>query len=975
MRIRTGYSFRTAVGHLGDVTKRLEAIGLEAWPISDRNSTFGFNRWNKLCEKAGKRPVFGVEIAVTPVMGEKKPVLDYWTFFAIDHLRALHDLIATATTNVGKEPSLSYVQALKAPGLIKISGERLQLDALDRAEAEIMAASDGIEIESPLTNFYVGLSPSTPKGLVTEAKKIGFDFIALSDNVYPTPDDTELYRVGLGRRSFTQTYPQHILSHEEWAEAVKWTADGATVASALENQRVAISRCQAKLIQAEMLIPEKPVSLRAMCETGAAKLNIDLTDPVYAARLDRELELIADKKFEDYFYIIADMISWAKEKMIVGPARGSSCGSLVCYLLGVTTIDPIPYGLIFERFIDVNRTDLPDVDIDFSDTRRDLVFKYVEQKYGSERVARLGTVGLFKPRSALKQAASGLRIPSWKVDRVLEGLIERSSADSRALQALEDTLNDTDAGRMMLKDHPEVLIAAKMEGHPNNASQHAAGIVITQKPVAEYVAVDARTKSAMCDKKDAEALNLLKIDALGLTQLSIFERTLQLLGLPDKSGWLEKLPIDDAAAFEVLNKGKWAGIFQFAGSALQSLTKQVVIDNIEDIVSITALARPGPMATGGANSWTKRRMGLEEITSIHPLLAELTKDTYGIVIYQETVMNIVRHMGGLSWEDTSAIRKAMSGTMGDEFFNKFSIKFIDGAEKNGVPREIAREIWDQINTFGSWAFNRSHAVAYGMVSYWCCWLKAHHPLEFAAATLDAETDPLRQIKLLRELKAEGIDYVPVDGELSSDRWAPAEKEGKKILVGPLTSIKGIGPAGVLEIISSRKLGQPLRATLAKRLASAKTDIDSLYPVADAVRRLHPDLTRIKIFSEPTPVIDIQAGVRGEVMAFVVARRIAPRDENDAQNVAKRGRKLDGPTQALNMFMADDTDEIFCKIGRYDFERIGREVVERGKVGKALYAVKGTVPNNFRMISVKQIRYLGDLDQDAIVEEETKDAAE
>lgn len=953
--IRTGYSFRLAVGHLENVTERLKVIGWDAWPICDRNSTFGFVKWTKICKREGKKPIYGVELGVTPRLGEKKPVVDYWRFLALDSLVPLHDLITLATSNNVKEPLLTYRDALAAQGLIKISGERLQLDALDEATTAL---------GGNVFDFFVGLSPSTPKGLATIAETAGLRFMAMSDNVYPTIEDREMYRVGLGRRSFTQTYPQHILDPQEWAEAVKWVADGETIQKALENQSWAMSACKAELGKASLLQPEKPKTLREMCEEGAAKLGVDLSNPTYAERLERELTLIAEKNFGDYFYIVADMVAWAKERMIVGPARGSSCGSLVCYLLGITTIDPIPFGLIFERFIDINRTDLPDIDIDFSDARRDQVFDYIERKYGRERVARLGTVGLFKPRSALKQAASVLRIPSWKVERTLEGLIERSSADSRAMMALEDTLNQTDNGRSLLRDHPEIVIAARLEGHPNTASQHAAGIVITQEPVSHFVAVDARTKAAMCDKKDAEALNLLKLDALGLTQLSIFERTLQLIGVPDKSGWLEKLPLDDQAAFDILNNGKWAGIFQFTGSALQSLCKQVKVESLEDMVSITALARPGPMATGGASSWARRRMGHEEVTSIHPMLAELTKDTYGVVIYQETVMNIVRQMGSLSWEDTSAIRKAMSGTMGDEFFNKFSVKFMDGAEKNGVPREIAKEIWDQINTFGSWAFNRSHAVAYGVVSYWCCWLKAHHPLEFAAATLDAETDPIKQIKLLRELREEGIDYIPVDSQLSVERWTVGERDGQRFLIGPLTSIKGIGPAAVREILSARKRGEKLRSTISKKLDNPKTPIDSLHPIWDAVKRLHPDLTKINIFSEPIPVLKVQPGIRGDFLVFVVARRIAPRDENDAQNVQKRGYKLNGPTQALNMFVADDSDEIFCKINRYDFEKIGRPVVERGKVDKALYAIKGSCPADFRMIKVKQIRYLGDLDGEA-----------
>jgi DNA polymerase III alpha subunit len=1196
MRIRTGFSFRTAFGHLEDVMDRLIEIGFKVAPISDRMSTFGYVRWTKLAKKKGMRPIYGVELAVVPTQEAKKPIIDYWTFFAKSSLRPLHDLIALATEGTRKEPTLLYSQALKVKGLIKITGERVLLDHV-----------------APFEDLFIGLSPSLPKGQFKAAKDAGHRFIATSDNYYPTEDQKELYRIALGKRANTQTYPMHILSPQEWSESVEWFTTEEERAEAWGNLSRATGACRAELKRAELLTPKKDKTLKALCVDGARTLGVDLKDKVYKERLERELTLISDKKFEDYFYIIADMINYAKKEMIVGPARGSSCGSLVCYLLGITAVDPIPFGLIFERFIDVNRTDLPDIDIDFSDARRDKVFEYIEKKYGAGHVARLGTVMLFKPRSVLKSAGASLRIPSWKLEKVADGLIERSGGDSRALQALEDTLSSTEAGRRLLHDHPEFEIANRMEGHPNSSSQHAAGIVVTKKPVAEYVAVDSRNNSAMCDKKDAEELNLLKIDALGLTQLSIFERTLELIGEESNSKYLEKLPLDDQKAFNVLNEGKFAGIFQFNGIALQSLTRQITVEHIEDIISVTALARPGPLATGGSASWVKRRVGKEKIDTLHPMLTELTRDTYGITIYQEQVMNIVRHLGKMSWEDTSAVRKAMSGRLGDEFFEQFWLKFRKGALENKIEEGVAKAIWDQINTFGcisgstaielplgnqytpksitleelfnnsgvgkvatdsgnrsaqknrkakiwnwhgseiktaslievtesgikktwelttvdghalratpdhliqttkgwkalksikpndevmvlgpklpprdfkgtgsgahnkrnghsklfleriavlkkkfklcqvckcrpyqethhkdknrenndwenllpvcrvchksfhddekgfpqsrgrqiafskvisnrpwgkemtydiampkphnnflanqivvhnSWAFNRSHAVAYGLVSYWCCWLKAHFPLEFAAASLDAESDPIKQISLLRELSAEGISYIAVDPELSTDKWVIDPERGK--LIGPLTSIKGLGPASVSEIMTCRERGEPVREALAKRLKSARTDIDSLFPVRDAVKRLFPDLRDANIVSEPFPINIVQQGISGDVLIIGIPKKIAPRDENDSANVAKRGYEYKGPTWALNLFVYDDTDEIFCKIDRFNFDRLAQNVIKTGRPGKSIYAIKGTVPEDFRMVRVKNIRYLGDLDPDYTGEEE------
>jgi DNA-directed DNA polymerase III PolC len=942
--IRSGYSFRTAFGHLPDVLSRVIECGYKVAPLADRCSTFGFVRWTKLCKKSNIRPVYGVELAVTGAFGTKKPVVDHWTFLAVNGLKGIHSLVALATANPDRDPSLSYDQALAAEDVIIITGEKAQLDNFP-----------------PAPNLYVALSPATPKGFYRAAKAAGHKFIARSDNLYPRPEDKEIYRIALGRRSTTQTYPQYILTKDEWFEALKWTADSADIAEAWENKIAALDSCKAELHRAELLKPERPDTLRNLCLAGAKKLKVNLKNKIYSERLNRELKLISEKNFEDYFYIIADMIAWAKQHMIVGPARGSSCGSLVCYLLGITTIDPIPFGLIFERFIDINRKDLPDIDIDFSDARRDLVFKYVEKKYGRDRVARLGTVGLFKPRSALNQAGISLQIPRWLVERTLDGVIERSGGDSRAMLALEDTLNGTEMGRKLLDEYPEARLAGKMEGHPNNASQHAAGIVLTEHPLSEYVAIDSRTNSAMCDKKDAEDLNLLKIDALGLTQLSVFERTLELIGKPARSGFLETLPLDDVKAFDVLNSGHFSGIFQFTGTALMSLTRQVKITNIDDIISITALARPGPMATGGANSWVKRRSGREKVTTQHPMLTELTKETYGIVVYQETVMNIARGIGQLSWEDTSELRKAMSKSLGDEFFNAYWIKFRTGALANGLEEKTAREIWDQVNTFGSWAFNKAHAVAYGIVSYWCCWLKAHHPVEFAAATLDAEADPAKQIKMLRELESEGVKYKPVDPDHSTDRWSFKTEGDERILIGPITSIKGIGPASMREILDARKNGEPLRASLAKKLANCKTEIDTLYPIRDRIKQLHPDLSAIKIVTKQTDVIDVRDGEEKEVMILGVATKIAPVDENENIRVMRRGKEVSGPSASLNLFFADDTDEVFCKVNRFKFESIGRAIVDRGRPGKSLYAIKGRTVRTFRMIDVQQVRYLGDLE--------------
>lgn len=955
LRVRSGYSFRNASGKLAEVMDRLKEIGAEYAPLTDRASTFGFYRWSKLAEKAGLSPVFGAEIAVVRDLSEKRPIVDYWTFIAQDDLAPLNRLVELATNQFYYQPLITYSQAIEAEGLVKMTGHRPLLKWGD--EEARRAAAAGV---------LVPLAPSSSPGLLMRARAAGLRLAATSDNVYPREGDEDFYVTLVGRNANTQSYPQHILSEEEWRASVSSLAAPEEIEGALEVSREVARGATAKMLTARLPEPPRPASLEEMCRAGAKELGVDLGDPVYAARLKRELELIALKEFEDYFYIVADICVWARDRMIVGPARGSSCGSLVCYLLKITTVDPIPHGLIFERFIDINRNDLPDIDIDFSDQQRHLVFDYIKQKYGADRVARLGTVANFHPRSAMQEAGAALEIPKWKTDAVADVLIERSSADSRALDTLLDTLATTDAGRALMRDHPEIEIATRFEGHPRHYSQHAAGIVLAERPITDYVAVDARTGATMCDKKDAEdGFGLLKIDALGLTQLSIFEDALELAGLP--RGFLETLPLDDQAAFDVLNNKRWAGIFQFNGLALQSLADATTVRKFGDIVNITALARPGALATGGAVSWVNRNNGTEAITYPHPVFAPYLEETLGIVTYQEQVMNIGREIGGLSWEDVTALRKAMSKSLGAEFFNQFGDRWKEGAREKGIPEEVLGKVWDDLCAYGSWSFNKSHSVAYGLVSYWCCWLKAHHPVEFAAATLThVGDDPSKMIQMLREMDAEGISYIPVDPAKSGKKWGVTVVDGKKQLLGPLSVVKGLGPKTVDQILGARERGERIPTRAAKLLQNPKTVVDSLWPIRDRIEQLLPDPTEINILTKPTPIASItQAHKKATTfLVFAVAATIFPRDQNDPSMLAKRdGRRINAPnTVALNLRLEDDTGIILAKISHENYMKIGKPIVERGRAGKAIYAMKGTAFAGIRFLMIERVRYIGDMEE-------------
>ncbi len=495
MKIRSGFSFHTAVGHLSDVVARVKELKWKSIPICD-TSAFGFIKLTKLAKEADLKPIYGLQIKVD---------FDYWGFFAKDTLRPLHDLF-------NKQP-LTYEQALAARGVIKVTGPFVDVDKIE-----------------PQDDLYIGLSPATSIYQLNTAKRREFKFIATSENVYTRPEDREFYRIVLGKRAGLTTYPQYIMDDEEWETSIKHlTNDAILINLAIMNRDAAMDQCNATLKRAKLLVPDKPKNLKDLCREGAQKLGIDLKDPVYLSRLSHELDVIKKMGNGDYFHIVADMMQYARQHMICGPGRGSSCGSLVCYLLGITTVDPLKYGLLFERFLDVTRTDsLPDIDLDFSDEKRHLVIEYLQGKYGHERVAKLGVVGYFGTKSAINKAGQSLGIVRWDCENAVSQEITRNDGDDRADRTFEDTITTTGPGQKFLSAYPEIKSAFAMESHPNYGGKHAAGVLLTASPIAEHVAVD-HDGTAQADMKDAEELGMLKIDALGLTQLSVFERALELI--------------------------------------------------------------------------------------------------------------------------------------------------------------------------------------------------------------------------------------------------------------------------------------------------------------------------------------------------------------------------------------------------------------------------------------------------------------
>ncbi len=670
LRCRTEFSFRQAFGPVPRVAAAAAATGAARAGIVD-GSTWGHVRWAKACANAGIAPIFGTELTV-PLPDGRKP--QAWAL--AEDTRGFYRF-STALRRKDSDPTALLREA---KGVVRFAGSALT---------------------DPDTFDYIDLNPASPvaqRAALALARRTGKPIVVTSANFYPTPADYAAFMAIGGREATT---PQHILSEEELRRALRCLDDDAWQ-RAVMNTHEAAERCATSLPQAPIIHVEG--DLRALAEAGRQRRlalgHLPDWPQLYEDRLQRELTAIEAKNFESYFIVVADLIDWAKQRMLVGPGRGSSAGSLLCYLLGITEVDPIPHGLLFERFIDLTRKDLPDIDIDFSDVKRDQCFDYLAAKYGRSNVARIGNVNTLKPRSVMAEVCKRFGIPDKEKFDLLNVLIEYSSGDSRYGKGLEDTLNNTDTGRKFMERHPKAVVMGDVENHAWHTGVHAAGVIVCNVPVDEFCTV-GDDGVAHIDKPDSEYLNLLKIDALGLRTLGIIEDS----GVVTAEQ-LYSLKLDDPAVLDIFNQRKYTGIFQFEGQSQRTISAQVFVDDFRTVDHLTALARPGPLGGGATGKYISRKAGNEPVTYTHPALAELLQDTYGVVLYQEQVMRIVRDIGKFSWDETTVIRKAMSGRKGKEFFDKQGEKFIAGAAQDGIDEFTAHEIWNEICSFGAWGMNK-----------------------------------------------------------------------------------------------------------------------------------------------------------------------------------------------------------------------------------------------------------------------------
>lgn len=747
---------------------------------------------------------------------------------------------------------------------------------------------------------------------------------------------------------------------------------------ALDNTLVFASRCTAKVdvdyhaaLLPDVGIPEKyggddfaflrdlclygwhwrEIPKRAAAFAGRERVTKEAAMDVYIARLKHELGALKRQKFVPYFLIVWDLYRFAREaKIMTGPGRGSVAGSLVAYLLGITAVDPIEHHLIFERFINPHRVDMPDCDMDFEDSRRHEIIEYIRAKYGHDRVCQIATIGKLSGKQCLIDVSRVLGVPRAEVNQVTSSIIERSSGDERASQTIEDSFKDFDVCRKFNEKYPMVLEHARhLEGMAKNLGIHAAGVVASPVPLTDIIPLEIRISDgekvvvSAVDMYGVSMAGLVKLDVLGLRTLSVVRHALDAIelyhGRTIDMEDTDVVRLDDPAVLAAFTAHDYGGIFQYDTPSADKVCSGVDFTTFEDVAAMTALNRPGTARSGLATKYVERKKNpkLVEKVDFHPLVSKITSDTLGILVYQEHVIRIFTDIAGFAPGTADSLRKTIAKKVGDETIGKERENFVKGAVEHtpGMTVEVANKIMDAITFFGSYGFNKSHATAYGMIAYWCMWLKVYYPREFYWALMKNEPDRLRVQQIAKDAKRHGITLLPPHVSVSGAHFTIDPTADA--IRGSLVDIKGVGEAAAQAIIE----GQPYtdmmdfvsrvdkrRCNRGTALALAKAGaLDGFFPnikwLVENIERWWKVATHPRPTLRPVPKGPLAS--RDEVLATMAeeAAGLPDYDEEERAHITSEVNPLafgNHPIDAYKLFMessvrvpmVDMDDESFFK---------------------------------------------------------------
>ena len=820
-----------------------------ALALTDTDNMFGALEFSDKLAGYGIQPIIGCEIAVD--FGDQDPsarnalnaVPARMVFLAARErgYRSLMKLNSRAflETPIHQTPHIKFEWLLEeAEDLIALTGGpegpialAIHADqaALAATRCDRLASLFGDRLYIELQRHGVDKERRSEAGLIDLAYGKGFPLVATNEPYFATADDYEAHDALLciaGGKMIADTERDQLTPEHRFKTRSEMAVLFADLPEALASTVEIAERCSFRPRTRKPILPrftvgassnaagaehEEAEELKRQAQEGLTRrlavhgVSQGMTEEDYRARLDFELNVINRMNYAGYFLIVADFIKWAKQQGIpVGPGRGSGAGSMVAYVMTITDLDPIKFGLLFERFLNPERVSMPDFDIDFCQERRGEVITYVQQRYGRDQVAQIITFGTLQARGVLRDVGRVLQMPYGQVDKLTKLVPQNPAAPVTLAAAIE-----SEPKLQAFRDEDPIVkrafdIALRLEGLTRHASTHAAGIVIGDRPLSQLVPMYRDPKSDMpvtqFNMKWVEPAGLVKFDFLGLKTLTVLDVAVKLLRQRNIHVDLPTLPIDDAVTYAMLAKGEVVGVFQLESQGMRRALVDMRPDRFEDIIALVALYRPGPMAN--IPTYCARKHGDEQSEYMHPMLEPILKETYGVIIYQEQVMQIAQVMAGYSLGDADLLRRAMGKKIRAEMEKQRAI-FIAGSVKNGVAKEQADTIFDLLAKFADYGFNKSHAAAYALVSYHTAYMKAHYPVEFIAAsmTLDmSNTDKLSEFRA----EAQRLD-IRLEAP-NINRSAATFEVAANTIFYALAGLKGVGGAAVDLIVEERKKG-------------------------------------------------------------------------------------------------------------------------------------------------------------------------
>ncbi len=875
----TFHSVLDGLTKIHDLVDKVKELGMEAAAVTDHGTMSGILDYYKTAKKAGIKPIIGIETYVaTRSRFDRDPGKDKQRF----HLTVLamnntgfHNLMKLSTRanleGMYYKPRIDHdlLEELNE-GLIVLSGcasgeigVALKEDDYDRAREiakwykSIFGDRYYLELQDhghPKSNTHWDVQAKINEGLIKLSKELDIEMVVTCDGHYLTHEYQDAHEillcVGTGsylsdeKRMSLKDFELHLTDPRDIID--HW---GGEFPEVIRNTKKIADRCDVEIELGRILIPKYPLPdgenehsylLRLTYQgllqryNGASKEEAEKLDPdeiipklsdEVRERAKMELGVMGNMGYEGYFLIVQDFINWGKSQGIVfGPGRGSAAGSIIAYALNITDLDPLKYGLLFERFLNPDRISMPDIDVDIQDTRRDEVIEYCAKKYGEDHVSNIATFGKMFGRMAVRDVARVLEVPYAESDRLAK--LVPPPSQGRHIPLSVSIKEDADL-RNEYENNPtakEVLdYAIQLEGTIRSHGVHACGVVIAPDTLVNYIPLEMAQKGVVATQfpmGEVEELGLLKMDFLGLSNLTIINNAMRIIRKAYKKEInLSELPLDDKKTYELFQRGDTTGVFQLESAGMKRYLRGLKPTTFEDIIAMVALYRPGPMQF--IDSFIRRKHGEEEITYLHPGMKNSLKNTYGILVYQEQFMQISKEWCGFTGGQADTLRKAV-GKKKIDLMKKVKPEFVEGAVKvGGATKEIAETFWTQLEEFANYCFNKSHAACYGLIAYWTAYLKAHYPDAFMAALMTSDHDDTDRLAIeITECKHMGISVLSPDVNESFVEFAVVPNENK-IRFG-MSAVKGVGVGAVEEVLRAREDG-PFTSVedFARRVSTSK----------------------------------------------------------------------------------------------------------------------------------------------------------